>query len=147
MQATALSRMVSTKGRIRDEKMNIDCRFRMADPSRDISKCPAIRLAVNRTQRVTGRMMFLVISMITMKFINPVGVPWGSRWDSMCLGVFNQPYIIMASHTERARGRLTDRWAVLENRCGYRAMKFSGKIMISSRIGILWDLWEFFPSV
>jgi len=127
--------------------MKILCRFRIADPSRDIRRCPAIKLAVKRTQRVTGRIMFLVISIMTIKFISPVGVPCGSKWESMCFGVLNHPYIIIDSHTEKARGRLIDRWAVLENRCGYKAMKFKGRIVISRRIRILWDLWELFPKV
>jgi hypothetical protein len=92
-------------------------------------------------------MIFLVISMITMKFIRPVGVPWGRRCDSICLGVFVQPYIMMANHTERAKGRLTDRWAVLENTWGYRAIKFSGRIVTINRIRILCDLFELFPRV
>lgn len=46
-----------------------------AFPRRDISKCPAIMLAVRRTHRVIGRMILLVSSISTMKFISASGVP------------------------------------------------------------------------
>ena len=47
-------------------------------PNRDSIRCPAIILAVNRTDRVMGRMMFLVSSMITIIGNNGVGVPVGT---------------------------------------------------------------------
>lgn len=43
------------------------------------SKCPAIILAVNRTVKVIGRMMFLIVSIQIMKGINKIGVLWGTR--------------------------------------------------------------------
>jgi len=55
----------------------------MAFPRSDISRWPAIRLAVSRTHRVMGRIRLLTSSMITMKFIRATGVPWGRRWESM----------------------------------------------------------------
>jgi hypothetical protein len=55
----------------------------MAFPRRDISKWPAIKLAVSRTHSVMGRIKFLTSSMITMKFMRAIGVPCGSRWESM----------------------------------------------------------------
>jgi len=54
-------------------------RLDRAFPSKVISKCPAIRLAVNRTHRVIGRIMFLVSSIITINDINTTGVPCGSK--------------------------------------------------------------------
>jgi hypothetical protein len=78
----------------------------IAFPKRDINKCPAIRLAVNRTHRVMGRMMLLVISISTMKFINGTGVPCGNRWESMWFVFFIHPNIMMASHMVRERGRV-----------------------------------------
>lgn len=44
-------------------------------PKRVISKCPAIILAVNRTARVPGRIIFLIVSMQTIKGIKIPGVP------------------------------------------------------------------------
>ena len=54
-----------------------------AFPSNDISRCPAIILAVSRTHRVMGRITLLVSSINTMKFIRAKGVPCGRRCDSM----------------------------------------------------------------
>lgn len=45
--------------------------------SSEIKRCPATMLADSRTDKVMGRIMFLTISMITMKFIRGVGVPIG----------------------------------------------------------------------
>lgn len=50
------------------------------DPRRDKSKWPAIILAVSRIERVIGRIINLIDSIITINGINNVGVPWGVRW-------------------------------------------------------------------
>lgn len=50
------------------------------DPSRDKSKCPAIIFAVNRIDKVIGRISNLIDSIITINGINNAGVPWGVRW-------------------------------------------------------------------
>lgn len=42
-------------------------------------RCPAIILAASRTERVIGRIMLLMISMITMKGIRAAGVPMGTK--------------------------------------------------------------------
>lgn len=49
-------------------------------PSKVSNKWPAIILAARRTDRVIGRIMFLIISIITMKGIKGAGVPIGTRW-------------------------------------------------------------------
>jgi len=43
----------------------------------NINKWPATILAVNRTDNVMGRMIFLTISMINIKLIKGKGVPIG----------------------------------------------------------------------
>lgn len=43
------------------------------------SRCPAIMLAARRTERVMGRIMLLMISMITIKGIRTGGVPEGTK--------------------------------------------------------------------
>lgn len=50
------------------------------DPKRDNNKCPAIILAVSRIDRVIGRMISLIDSIITINGISKVGVPCGVRW-------------------------------------------------------------------
>lgn len=47
-------------------------------------RCPAIILAVNRTARVRGRIIFLIVSIKTMKGIRMGGVPWGTK----CVNIF-----------------------------------------------------------
>jgi hypothetical protein len=75
MQATADS---STE-RVRDTGvariLGKILRLHRAFPSRVISRCPAIRLAVSRTHKVIGRIMFLVSSIITINDIRTTGVP------------------------------------------------------------------------
>lgn len=52
------------------------------DPKSDRSKWPAIMLAVSRIERVIGRIINLIDSIITMNGINNAGVPWGVKWVS-----------------------------------------------------------------
>lgn len=49
-------------------------------PRRVSRRCPAIMFAANRTESVIGRIMFLTISIITIKGINTGGVPLGTKW-------------------------------------------------------------------
>jgi len=83
MQATADSRIerVSETGVVRmfGNTLSLERAF----PSKVISRCPAIKLAVSRTHRVIGRMIFLVNSIMTINDISTTGVPCGSKWDSM----------------------------------------------------------------
>jgi hypothetical protein len=61
-------------------------------PNKFSSKCPAILFAVKCTASVTGRIRFLIISMITINDINIVGVPWGTKCLDICLvRIFNLP--------------------------------------------------------
>lgn len=48
------------------------------------NKWPAIIFAANRTARVPGRIIFLIVSIQTIKGINTAGVPWGTKWANMC---------------------------------------------------------------
>lgn len=49
-------------------------------PSKVNKRWPAIIFAANRTDKVIGRIMFLIISMITIKGISAAGVPIGTKW-------------------------------------------------------------------
>jgi len=55
------------------------------DESNDINRCPATMLADKRIDRVIGRIIDLIISIITIKFIRLVGVPDGVKWIIMFL--------------------------------------------------------------
>jgi hypothetical protein len=75
IQATADSRIVKIEGAgikiiLLWKEISIN-----AFPKRDIRRWPAIIFAVRRTHRVIGRIMFLVSSIKTMKFIKAQGVP------------------------------------------------------------------------
>lgn len=101
----------------------------IAFPSSVIRRCPAIRLAVSRTHRVIGRIIFLVSSIITMNDISTAGVPWGSKWASMWLVFLIHPNSIIPSQNEIDNGKVTVRCEVTENTCGYSARKFISKIV------------------
>jgi len=75
MQATADSRMESVREIGMDKMFWNTLRLDKAFPSKVINKWPAIKLAVSRTHRVIGRIMFLVSSIRTMSDINTTGVP------------------------------------------------------------------------
>ena len=54
-------------------------RFRNSLLRRDSKRCPAIILAVNRTERVMGRINILVNSIRTMMGMRKNGVPVGRK--------------------------------------------------------------------
>jgi len=48
-------------------------------PSKVSRKCPEIMITVQRTAGVPGRIMLLIVSMVSIDGINTVGVPWGTE--------------------------------------------------------------------
>ena len=48
-------------------------------PNRVKRRCPAIIFAVNRIAKVPGRMIFLIVSIHTIKGIKTAGVPNGTK--------------------------------------------------------------------
>jgi len=91
MQATANSKIVSKIGtNIKNILIDIIILI-IAPPSKDISKCPAIRFAVSRTDRVIGRIRLLTNSIITINIIKALGVPCGTRWYNIMFVFFIQP--------------------------------------------------------
>jgi hypothetical protein len=59
-------------------------------------------LAVSRTARVPGRIMFLIVSMHTINGISTLGVPCGTRCTSMWWVLLIHPKIMNLSHKGRA---------------------------------------------
>lgn len=55
------------------------------------NKCPAIIFAVKRIERVKGRIIFLNVSINTIKNININGVPLGTKWVNINSVFFNHP--------------------------------------------------------
>lgn len=129
MQATADSSTARSSGAT-DIKISIEVgRFVNKLPNSVIKRWPAIRLAVNRTQSVIGRIMFLANSINTMKFIKAFGVPCGTKWDSIWLVLFIQPLIIKVNQNANDNGRFTAMWEVKEKFCGKRAIIFVIKMV------------------
>lgn len=70
--------------------------------------------AVNRTQRVIGRIKLLVISIKTINIIKAAGVPWGTRWDNIWFVFFNHPNNINDNQNVKAKGSEMVKWDVGE---------------------------------
>jgi hypothetical protein len=66
--------------------------------------------AINRTDRVMGRIRFLIDSIRTIKGIRPAGVPLGTICANIWLVLFSQPKVINASQRGRASPRVRARW-------------------------------------
>lgn len=77
-----------------------------------MSKWPAVRFAVRRTPRASGRISRLVVSMMISAGISGVGVPSGRRWPKEIDGWFRRPISTVASHRGRARAMFIDSWVV-----------------------------------
>lgn len=63
-----------------------------------INKCPEIIFAVNRIQRVIGRIKLLIVSIITINGIKIIGVPWGIIWENIKLVFLIHINIIKPNH-------------------------------------------------
>jgi len=70
------------------------------------NKCPAIILAAKRTAKVKGRIIDLMISIKTIKGINTLGVPLGTKWAIKELKVFDKANTIKLSHRHKPRGNV-----------------------------------------
>lgn len=73
-----------------------------------MSRCPAVRLAVSRTPRASGRINRLVVSIRIRAGISGVGVPSGRRWPREADGWLRRPVRRVASHRGNARARFMD---------------------------------------
>lgn len=88
------------------------------------SRCPATRLAINRTARVIGRIKFLTVSMITIKDIRAIGVPIGVKCAKklFTLDIVATTTLVIHSVTESVA--LIDMCEVLEKMKGNKDRKF-----------------------
>lgn len=106
-----------------------------APPIKDMRRCPAIMLAVNRKVKAKGRIKFLNNSTIAINLINPSGVPLGTRCDKKSSIDLPHENIITASQEDRAMGKVHSKWEVKENRYGKRAKKFNN-LIVKKRVPI-----------
>lgn len=115
-------------------------------PKRVISKWPAIILAVNRTAKVPGRIILLIVSMQTINGIKILGVPWGTKWQNMCWVLLNHPYNINAIHRGILNIRVKVKWLDLVKIYGNNPKKLLNKIIVNKLIKIkLLPLKPLFP--
>lgn len=97
---------------IKKEIRNVDREFPVL-PSKVNKRWPAIILAESRIARVPGRIMFLIVSIKTIKGIRIVGVPCGIKWINMCFVLLIQPNNINLNHKGKAKDRVSVIWLVL----------------------------------
>lgn len=86
---TAISRTTRTVRLLRikiaaGDRRDVD----ILDLSRHRSRWPAVRFAIRRTLRVSGRIVLLTNSINTINLIRAGGVPLGTRWANMNSGCF-----------------------------------------------------------
>jgi len=129
MHATADSRTVRVRGRIARGNVREVGIPTIKLPSRDIRRCPAIKLAVSRTHSVIGRIRLLTNSILTINIISAGGVLWGRRWLSMWFVFLVQAKRVRASQNNSEIGRVTVKWEVTEKICGYKAKMLAPTII------------------
>ena len=78
--------LIINKGNI----VNVPTDVRQLEIS-DITICPALILAINRTVNVKGRINVLTVSTNTKKGIKAPGAPAGAKWAADSLGNFTHP--------------------------------------------------------
>lgn len=86
--------------------------------------CPALILAVSRTESVIGRTKILTVSMITRKGFKAAGAPIGSNLATTEVGLKKIPEIIKESHKGRPRDKEIARCLVGLKTYGIRPLKF-----------------------
>lgn len=105
-------------------------------PSRVRSKCPATILAVKRIAKVPGRIIFLVVSIRTIKGISTGGVPCGTKCANMCTVWLIQPNTIKLSHRGKAKVNVNLKWLVLVKIYGKSPRKLLKAIIENKEIKI-----------
>lgn len=105
-------------------------------PSSVIKRCPAIILAASRTAKVPGRIIFLIVSIQTIKGIKIAGVPCGTRWANMCCVWLIHPYNINLIHSGRAKVNVKVKCLVVVKIYGNSPKKLLNIIIINIEIKI-----------
>jgi hypothetical protein len=80
--------------------------------SKVINKWPAIIFAVRRIANVPGRIIFLVVSISTIKGIKAGGVPVGIKCLNIFWVLFNHPKNIKDNQIGNENDRLKIKWLV-----------------------------------
>lgn len=107
------------------------------DPSNDKRRCPATMLAVNRIDRVIGRIISLINSINTINGIRIEGVFEGVRWVNIWLEKLIQPNNIILIHKIIDKDIQNLMWLEDVKIYGKRPIKLFHKIKIKSPIKII----------
>lgn len=105
-------------------------------PNKVKRRWPAIIFAERRIARVPGRMMFLIVSINTIKGIKIKGVPWGTIWANICFVLLIHPNIIKLNHKGKARDSVIVIWLDLVKIYGNNPKKLLKKINENKEINI-----------
>lgn len=97
-------------------------------PNSVISKCPAIMFAINRTARVKGRIILLIVSINTINGIKVVGVLWGVKCANIYVVWLIHPNNIKDAQNGSAKDIVIDMCLVELNTYGNKPVKFLNKI-------------------
>jgi hypothetical protein len=81
-------------------------------------------------------MIFLIVSMQTMKGIKIEGVPCGTRWVNICCVWLIHPYIIKDNHKGKVRVNVRVKWLVEVKIYGNSPKKLLNKIKENNEIKI-----------
>lgn len=100
------------------------------------SRWPAIILAASRTERVSGRITLLIISIRTINGIRTGGVPSGTRCASMEAGDFSVPISMCPTHRGIAIPMVKIMWLEEVNTYGISPKALFSIIKINREIGI-----------
>lgn len=105
-------------------------------PNNVSSKCPAIIFAANRTARVIGRIMLLIVSIITINVMSAGGVPWGTKCANIKLVWLIHPNNINLIHMGNAIVNVNAKCLVLVKIYGNRPIKLLNIIMLKIEMNI-----------
>lgn len=122
---------------------NIKGVFEAASAINVISKCPAIILAANRIDSVKGRIILLIVSIITIKGIKIVGVPLGIKWINLFLVLINIICIIKPTQNGKANVSVNAIWLVGVKFIGNKPGKLLQIIKINSTTEKI-SIWGYF---
>lgn len=107
------------------------------DPNNDKRRWPATMLAVSRIERVMGRIINLINSIITINGIKIVGVFEGVRWVNIWLEKLIQPNNMILTHRINDKDMQNLIWLDDVKMYGKRPIKLFHKIMIKSPMKII----------
>lgn len=108
-------------------------------PKRVNRRWPAIILAASRIARVPGRIIFLIVSISTIKGIRAKGVPCGTKWENICFLWLNQPKIINVNQRGKDKAKVMLIWLDLVNTYGKRPKKLLNTINLNRAMNNIED--------